>query len=131
MESPDNRSKMFVVFRLGKEQFYIDINVMDEVINIREIVDIPDAPHYVRGVTRHRTTVIPVVGINKKLGIPEGEISKKSKILVVRYGSESIGIIIDELLGIMDEPVEAANGTKGIHSYAKLLNLNQVLCSRN
>lgn len=127
MNNLDDQVSRYVQFRLGDKKFALDIAFMDEVLNLQEIVEIPDAPLHVKGVTRFRTTAIPVISIKVKLGFEECEYGKKSRIIVVKYNNENIGILIDELIGILDKPVHGKQeDMKGV-SNIEILELKKLL----
>lgn len=123
MSNSDNQAARFIQFRLGGKKYAIDINFMEEVMNLQEIMEIPDTPQHVKGVTRYRTEVIPVVCIKKKLGLPDTGHDADTKILIVKYKEENIGILIDQLIGALYELEPGHEAGRGIN----LLTLKDVL----
>lgn len=116
----------YIQFRLGQKLFVLNICGIEEVIKPQEIVEVPSVPSNILGVTRYRNMVIPVVDIKKKLGVvgSNKNISSSSKIIVVIYNNENIGILIDELIGVLNMTVEE------VQNWAKigcLLKLDEIL----
>lgn len=60
-----------------------------------EITRVPQAPAYVKGVINLRNTVIPVIDLRVRFGLPEGEASSETRIMVVNVGQRLLGIVVD------------------------------------
>lgn len=103
MSSVKNVQTQYIQFRLEEKKYMMDINSVEEIMNLSEIVDIPDVKEHVKGITKFRNSIIPVVDIKKKLNLREDVSDKTSKIMIVKYKDENIGILIDELIGVIYE----------------------------
>lgn len=99
MDSKENR---YVHFRLGLKEFLIDISLMDEVIDLEEIVEIPDVPPFIAGVTRFRTQVIPVINTKIKLDMQDTSYNDRAKIMIIKHEKGIFGMVIDKLIGVKD-----------------------------
>jgi len=84
-----------VTFRLGAETYGIEITKVREIILMGRITQIPQTTHYVKGLINLRSTVIPVIDLRARFGLPESEQSDESRILVIHVGDNMIGIIVD------------------------------------
>lgn len=88
----------FIVIRLGKEQYGIDIRNIDTIVRMQAITRIPKMPPYLKGVINMRGDVIPVVSMRLKMGLEEDVISKATRIIVLKLEQEgNIGFIVDEV----------------------------------
>jgi len=67
--SNEVREEQIVVFRLGGEDYGIEINQVREIIRKREITPVPRQPPYVEGVINVRGTIIPVINLKKRFGL--------------------------------------------------------------
>ena len=72
-----------VTFRLGNEEFGIDIKKVQEINRMIDITRIPNAPAYVEGVVNLRGKIIPIVSLRTKLGLGEADRDKATRIMVV------------------------------------------------
>lgn len=88
-------------FRLGKEEYAVDIEKVREVTRLWEITPVPNSPAYVLGVTSLRGSVLPVIDLCKRLNIQPGQRDEKSRIIVVEVGGENIGIAADRVTGVL------------------------------
>lgn len=97
-----------VSFKLGNEEYAIDILKVQEINRMVEITSIPNAPSYIEGVINLRGKVIPVISLRKRFGLDEKERDSQTRIMVVDVGT-TIGIIVDsvsEVLRLSSDTVE-------------------------
>jgi purine-binding chemotaxis protein CheW len=97
-----------VSFRLAKEEYGIEITRVREIILFGEITRIPQMPDYIKGLINLRSTVIPIVDLRLRFGLPEGEQTDDTRIMVVNVGGKTIGIIVDavsEVLRVAHEQI--------------------------
>lgn len=65
------KSKLpWVIFSLNNQKFAFSVGEVREMVAMQMIVSVPDNPPYFRGVTNLRGTVLPVVDLRKKMGMP-------------------------------------------------------------
>ena len=90
-----------VSFELAKEIYGIEITKVREIILITEVTAIPQTPHYVRGLINLRSTVIPVIDLRALFGLPEGEKTDESRIMVLHAAGKTIGIMVDAVSEVL------------------------------
>lgn len=133
----------FVVFRVGKELFGVNIASVQEIVRVPEVTQVPDAPDFLEGVINLRGRILPVVDLRKRLGLAAAEKSKTSRVLVTEKEGKVVGLLVDaasEVLRITADEIEdppemiAAIGVEYITAVAKieerlviLLDLQKVL----
>ena len=88
-------SMQLVSFQLAEEEYGIEITKIREIILMGEITQIPQTPHYVKGLINLRSTVIPVIDLRTRFGLSEGELTDESRIMVLHVGTKTIGIVVD------------------------------------
>ncbi len=88
----------FIVIRLGDEQYGIDIRYIDNIVRMQHITRVPKMPAYLKGVINLRGEVIPVISMRLKMNLAADEITKTSRIIVVKLEQEgNVGFIVDEV----------------------------------
>jgi len=110
-----------VTFRLGNEEFGIDIRKVQEINRMIDITKIPNAPPYVEGVVNLRGKIIPIVSLRTKLGLGEADRDKATRIMVVEIEGSILGFIVDsvsEVLRIQDPTIEAPPSVTGSNDSA-------------
>jgi purine-binding chemotaxis protein CheW len=90
-----------VSFQLDKELYGIEITKVREIILITEITRIPQTPSYVKGLINLRSTVIPVIDLRSLFGLPEGEMTDDSRIMVLQAKGKTIGIVVDAVSEVL------------------------------
>jgi purine-binding chemotaxis protein CheW len=103
--------KQLVIFEIGNEHFGIDIAAVEGIVKMQEITRVPQAAEYVEGITNLRGSVLPVIDLEKRFGIPPHEKTRETRIVVVNMDSVKIGMIVaavSEVLTIDDSVIEPA-----------------------
>lgn len=88
----------YIVIRLGDEQYGIDISYIDNIVRMQHITRVPKVPVYLKGVINLRGEVVPVMSIRLKMGLPEDEITKTTRIIILKLENQgNVGVIVDEV----------------------------------
>ncbi len=98
-----------VGFSVGGENFAVDIADIHEINRYEHINRMPELPDNVLGVIDLRGVVIPVIDLGGKLGITAGEITRDTRIIIVGFKGDKIGIMVDavsEVLRVPDDCLE-------------------------
>jgi len=88
--------KQYVVFKLGKEEYGIDIMNVTEIIQYQESVKVPNSPKFIEGIINYRGKVIPIICLKKKFGIEDSLRDGNTRIIVINLNEKQIGFIVDE-----------------------------------
>ncbi len=100
--------KELVIFRIGREDFGVDILMVQEIIRLPEVTPIPNAPGFIVGVINLRGRIIPVIDLRQRLKIsgnePEGD-NRKTRVLIVEINSRVTGFVVDTVVGILKTPL--------------------------
>jgi purine-binding chemotaxis protein CheW len=91
-------------FRIGGEDYAIDIMRVREIIHPLPITPVPRAPAFVEGVIRLRGDVIPVIDVRKRLALPATPETRKSRFLVVNVAGRRIALVVDEVREVLRLP---------------------------
>ena len=99
-----------VIFTLNQQQYGVDIAKVFEIIRLTDITKIPNTPYFVEGVINLRGKIIPVIDLRKRLGMPETERDKATRIIVVDVEGITVGMIVDSVMEVFrlnDVEIEA------------------------
>lgn len=86
-----------VSFKVGREEFGVDILKVQEINRMMKITKVPNAPDFVEGVVNLRGRIIPVIDLRKRLSIEDKSHDSKTRIIVVDIIGNIIGFIVDEV----------------------------------
>ena len=112
-----DKENKFLTFRLGKEEYGVEILKVREIIGIIDVTPLPQTPEYVKGVINLRGKIIPVIELRAKFTLPSVEYTEETCVIVmeVSEGEESeqfqMGVIVDsvnEVLDISQNQIEPA-----------------------
>jgi len=99
-----------VVFKLGEEEYGIEIGFAQEIIRIpKQITKMPDMPSYIEGVIDLRGRVIPIIDLKIKFGFEQTERSVDSRLLILDLENSLLGIIVNdvsEVIKIKEQAIE-------------------------
>lgn len=91
-----------VVFRLGKEEFGVPIDSVQEIVRVpEELTRVPKAPPSVEGVINLRGAVLPVIDLRRRLGLPVVERSDRQRVMVFLIGGARTGFIVDSVAEVL------------------------------
>lgn len=102
-------SNQIVVFKLGKEEYGIDIMRVLEIIDYREVTPIPELPEYIEGMVNIRSDIYPIVNLRKRFRLKGQVIDAESKIVLMNLEELKVGFVVDsvcEILSISEESIQ-------------------------
>ena len=133
-----------IVFSLAHEQYGVEVDKVKTIERIQPMTRVPKTPSFVKGVINLRGVVVPVIDLRGRFGLPEGELTNDSRIIIVNVDTIEVGLIVDSASDVVDvdtdtivDPPEVVGGirAKYLRGVARLseerllvmLNLQEVL----
>jgi len=95
-----------VTFRLGNEEFSLDILKVQEIIRHMDLTRVPKTPEFVDGVINLRGRVIPVLDLRKRFGLPKDENTNETRIIVVDVDNRTVGLKVDAVSEVLRLPAD-------------------------
>jgi purine-binding chemotaxis protein CheW len=105
----DSQKNKYITFKLGNEEYGLEIHYVNEIIGIIEITFLPDMPDFIKGVINLRGNVIPIIDVRKRFKMAAIQYSDRACIIVVDFNELRIGLMVDavsEVLNIPEENIE-------------------------
>ncbi len=113
-------STLISTFFLGETVWGLDTLDAQEVIRVSEITKVHNADSYIIGIINLRGKIVTVIDLSNKLGLGGSTISDASKIIIVEWKGEYIGLLIDSISDVIDiekkyltSAPAAMHGTRG------------------
>jgi len=94
-EVEDTLKDMYLSFRLGDEDYCLEIRHVTEIVGIQKVTEVPDMPHYVKGVVNLRGQVIPVIDMRLRFNMPGREYDERTCIVVISLNGGQVGLVVD------------------------------------
>ena len=101
----------WVTFQLENETYGINVMQVQEVLRYTEIAPVPGAPDYVLGIINLRGNVVTVIDTRSRFGLPAGDVSENSRIVIIEAEKQVIGIMVDsvaEVVYLRSSEIDAA-----------------------
>jgi purine-binding chemotaxis protein CheW len=86
-----------VIFKLGTEEFGVDIMQVQEIIRMPEITRIPKSPGYIKGVINLRGKIIVVMNLDSRFHMSSNVLTDESRIIVVDIEGTIVGMVVDSV----------------------------------
>ena len=98
----ENQENKYLSFKLGKEEYGINIQFITEIIGLQNITYLPEMPKYVKGVINLRGKVIPVIDVRLRFNKDERAYDERTCMIVTHINEMSVGLIVDMVSEVLD-----------------------------
>jgi purine-binding chemotaxis protein CheW len=99
----------YLSFKLSEEVFAINVSRVLNILEMSQITKIPKSPEYMKGVINLRGTVLPVIDLRIKFGLPEKELSVDTSIIVLSIDLNGDQVLVGTLVDAVREVLELRN----------------------
>jgi purine-binding chemotaxis protein CheW len=94
-------------FYLDREEYGLPVRLVQEIIRVTEITQVPRAPDFIKGVINLRGRIIPVIDLRRKLKLGDVEVGRQTRIVVVKLEDRQIGLLVDGASQVLRVPVSS------------------------
>lgn len=101
---PVEETMELIGFKLGAEEYALDLLTIKEIIRPISPTVIPRTPAFVKGVISLRGTMVPILDLRNRFGLPESPAGRRTRYLVVGLGQGLLGMIVDDVTGVIRVP---------------------------
>lgn len=89
-----------VIFRLGGQPFAIPVETVSEVVPYAWLATPPRMPSFIQGVLNLGGVAVPVLRLDRLLGLPSAVIGLNASILVMKTGGAPLGLLVEHVDGV-------------------------------
>ena len=104
-EAPKEETLQFVVFRLTREWYGVEITKVKEVIKVGKITYLPSSPEHIAGIVNLRGYILSVTDLKTIFGLPHEEPTEKTRIIALESGALETGFLADEVVESIEVPL--------------------------
>ena len=100
----------YLTFQLGEELYGVDILRVQEIKGYTTVTKIPNTPPHIKGVLNLRGTIVPIVELRTKFGMPTIDYTMFTVIVVVVVQDRIMGLVVDsvsDVLNISKQDIQA------------------------
>ena len=91
----------FLTFRLGAEEYGIDILKVQEIRSYEPPTRIANAPPFIKGVVNLRGVIVPIVDLRLKLGCESAEYNGFTVVIVLNVKGRVVGAVVDSVSDVL------------------------------
>ncbi len=92
----------FLTFRLGAEEYGIDILQVQEIRSYEQPTRIANAPPFVKGVVNLRGVIVPIVDLRLKLACETAEYNSFTVVIVLNVKGRVVGAVVDSVSDVLE-----------------------------
>jgi purine-binding chemotaxis protein CheW len=93
--------RQFISFRVGEEEFAIDIMAVREIKGWTETTTLPNQPEYLLGILNLRGTIVPIFDLRCRFGMGLTTASRMHVVIIVSVLDRTIGLLVDAVSDIL------------------------------
>lgn len=98
----------FLTFILSGEEFAISIMRVKEIIEYRDLTNVPMVPSFISGAINLRGSIVPVINLAIKFAMPPADITRRTCVVIMEVAMEGMstvmGVLVDKVLQVLDIP---------------------------
>lgn len=91
----------FLAFRLGQEDYAIDILKVQEIRVFDTVTKLPGAPDYIKGVINLRGLIAPVIDLRIKFGLKDAEYGPFTVLIVLHVRERLVAVVVDAVADVV------------------------------
>ncbi len=92
----------FLTFNLGDELYGVDILQVQEIKGYTAVTKIPNTPSHIKGVLNLRGTIVPIIELRTKFGMPTIDYTAFTVIIVVVVRDKVMGLVVDSVSDVLN-----------------------------
>lgn len=91
----------FLSFRLGPEEYAIEILKVQEIRGWEQPTTIANAPRFVKGVINLRGTIVPIIDMRVKFDLGSADYNDFTVVIIVNVRGRTVGIVVDSVSDVL------------------------------
>ena len=108
----------FLTFRLGAEEYGIDILKVQEIRSYEQPTRIANSPDFIKGVVNLRGVIVPIVDLRLKLGCDSAEYNTFTVVIVLNVKGRVVGAVVDSVSDVLELAADAIRSAPEMASVA-------------
>ena len=100
--TPTAEGGEFLTFRLGGEEYGIDILRVQEIRSYEPPTRIANAPGFIKGVVNLRGVIVPIIDLRLKLGCDSAEYNAFTVVIVLNVKGRVVGAVVDSVSDVLE-----------------------------
>lgn len=98
----DGICEKYLTFLIDKQYYAFHVNDVKEIIEMHEIIPVPEFPDYAKGLINLRGTLIPIIDVRLRFCKNEIDYNERTCIIILSLKNIEVGFIVDTVDEVMD-----------------------------
>jgi len=119
----------YLAFRLGAEEYAIDILKVQEIRGYDQVTRIANTPEFIKGVTNLRGTIVPIVDLRIKFALGKIEYNEFTVTIILNVANRVVGIVVDsvsDVISLLPDQIRPAPEFGGVLETSYIRGLAQL-----
>ncbi|MBV8210595.1 MAG: chemotaxis protein CheW [Burkholderiaceae bacterium] len=95
------RVREFLTFKLGGEEYGIDILKVQEIRGYEAVTRIANAPAFIKGVVNLRGVIVPIVDLRVKFELGEARYDTFTVVIILNVAGRVVGAVVDSVSDVL------------------------------
>jgi len=95
-------AREFLTFRLGPEEYGIDILKVQEIRSYEPPTRIANAPDFIKGVVNLRGVIVPIIDLRMKFALEENRYDQFTVVIILNIAQRTIGVVVDAVSDVLE-----------------------------
>lgn len=95
-------SQEYLTFRLGAEEYGIDILKVQEIRGYEQPTRIANAPSFIKGVVNLRGVIVPIVDMRMKFDLGEPTYDSMTVVIILNVAKRVVGVVVDSVSDVLE-----------------------------
>lgn len=91
----------YLTFRLGAEEYCIDILKVQEIRGYESVTSIANTPDFIKGVVNLRGNIVPIVDLRLKFRLPAVSYDSTTIVIILNLGKKMTGVVVDSVSDVI------------------------------
>ena len=96
------RVSEFLTFKLGGEEYGIDILKVQEIRGYEAVTRIVNAPAFIKGVVNLRGVIVPIVDLRVKFELGEARYDAFTVVIILNVAGRVVGAVVDSVSDVLE-----------------------------
>lgn len=96
------RAQEYLTFRLGAEEYGIDILKVQEIRGYDAVTRIANAPDFIKGVINLRGVIVPIVDLRLKFKLGAADYNEFTVVIILNVAKRVVGVVVDSVSDVLE-----------------------------
>lgn len=97
----DTQKDKYITFKSNNEYYALEIRIVQEIIGIQAITEIPETEDYIKGLINLRGKIIPVIDVRLRFRQEPFEYTDRTCIIIISVKGTIVGLIVETIAEVV------------------------------